>query len=85
MLLPVRATLDDPGHDLVGVCWKTDSDTAYVIRVCPRLDYISACETLLHEWCHLHYGEDEPTRFDLHDRGYWERYGEIYRAWHRTT
>lgn len=84
----MRATLDDPGPDLIGVCWKATSasgqPTHYVIKVCPRLDFLHAFDTLLHEWAHLSYGEDRPDNFDLHDGGYWERHGELYRAWHRT-
>ena len=79
----VRATLESPGPDLVGICW--DAGETLIVRVCPRLDRHHAAETLLHEWAHLVRGEEDPDGLDLHDGIYWDRFGELYRAWHRTA
>lgn len=88
--LTVRASIEDPGHDLVGVCWMVEPEEKhdpryYVLRVCPKLDRHHAAETLLHEWVHLVRADEDPDAIDLHDAAYWEKYGEMYRAWHRTT
>lgn len=80
---PVRVTLEAPGPDLIGVCW--DAGSYYVAKVCPRLDRHHAAETLIHEWAHLARAEEDPDRIDLHDGEYWAKFGELYRAWHRTT
>lgn len=80
---PVRARLEPPGDDLIGVCW--DAGESLVLKVCPRLDRHHCVDTLLHEWAHLYRAEDDPDGLDLHDALYWEKFGEIYRAWHRTT
>jgi hypothetical protein len=80
---PVRATLENPGEDLIGICW--DAGESLVLKVCPRLDRHHAAETLLHEWAHLFRGEEDPDGLDLHDGTYWMKFGELYRAWHRTT
>lgn len=80
---PVRCFLSDPGPDLVGICW--DGGSSYVVKVCPRMDRHHAAETLLHEWVHLTRGDEDPQSLDLHDAAYWVKYGEMYRAWHRTT
>lgn len=80
---PVRCTLEPPGPDLIGVCW--DSGETLIVKVCPKLDRHHAAETLLHEWAHLARGEEDPDGLDLHDGRYWEKFGELYRAWHRTT
>lgn len=79
----MRAELVDPKEECIGICW--DAGTYYVLKVCPRLDRHHAADTTLHEWAHLSRADDDPECIDLHDDAYWERFGEIYRAWHRTT
>jgi hypothetical protein len=74
---PIRAELRNPGDDLVGEV--LDQGDHYALAVSPLLDYCHACETLIHEWAHIVYYERFSDRFDLHDDGYWLRFGVLYR------
>lgn len=77
---PVVALLADADDGFMGECWDDHDCGQYMIRVDPLLDYAHAHDTLMHEWAHLSYYEDYPERFDLHDDGYWIRFGILYRA-----
>lgn len=57
--------------------------THYRITISSNLDRQATHDTLLHEWAHLITGEDTGD-YETHGPDFWERHGEIYRAWHRT-
>jgi hypothetical protein len=65
------------------VCGAGDG-THYQITISSALDRQSTSDTLLHEWAHIITGE-ETGDYESHGLAFWERHGEIYRAWHRTT
>lgn len=60
-----------------------DDATHYVVTIASHLDLQATSDTLLHEWAHLITGEDTGD-YETHGPDFWERHGEIYRAWHRT-
>lgn len=57
--------------------------TNYRITIASNLDRQATHDTLLHEWTHIINGE-ETGDYESHSPDFWERHGEIYRAWHRT-
>lgn len=69
-------------YEISGECW--DAGSHYEIRIDRTLCRDATADTLIHEWCHLRRGEVDRDDAGEHDKEFWEAFGEMYRAWHRT-
>jgi len=62
-----------------------DDDRYYVILIDAGLGRQAVLDTLIHEWAHLLRGEHDPDDEGQHDDAFWTLFGEMNRAWYRTS
>lgn len=60
----------------------------HTITIDAQIGKAAVVDALLHEWAHAldSEGRPDPTAdVYLHDAVFWDIYGQLYRAWHRTA